>query len=94
MVPLARSLPKLVSARCRNRRPRVPQQRILVVEGEVIVAMDIARVPERPDLRVVYMSGYTDDAMLHNGVLEANVHFLEKPVATSKLVQMLRAALS
>jgi len=48
---------------------------------------------ERPDLRVVYMSGYTDDAMIHNGVLDAKVHFLEKPVATSKLVQTLRAAL-
>jgi len=47
----------------------------------------------RPETRVVYMSGYTDDSMLHNGVLDGGVQFLEKPVATGRLLRTIRAAL-
>ena len=33
----------------------------------------------RPSMKVLYMSGYTDDAIVRNGVLEANTAFLQKP---------------
>ena len=33
----------------------------------------------RPGLRVLFMSGYTSNVIVHRGVLEDNVHFIEKP---------------
>ena len=36
----------------------------------------------RPHLRVVYMSGYTDSAIVDHGILEPGVTFVQKPFAT------------
>jgi PAS domain S-box-containing protein len=47
----------------------------------------------RPGLRVVYMSGYTDDAIAHHGVLEAGAHFLAKPFVPEALTQKVREVL-
>jgi two-component system, cell cycle sensor histidine kinase and response regulator CckA len=48
---------------------------------------------ERPDLRVLYMSGYTDDAISHHGVLDEDVALLEKPFAPDTLLRRIRAVL-
>ncbi|MFQ5744515.1 MAG: ATP-binding protein [Acidobacteriota bacterium] len=48
---------------------------------------------QRPDLRVLYMSGYTDGAILHNGVLDPGVPFVQKPFAPAQLVGKIRALL-
>ncbi|HJW34823.1 MAG TPA: ATP-binding protein [Holophagaceae bacterium] len=47
----------------------------------------------QPGLRVLFMSGYTDDAILRHGVLKEGVAFLEKPFMPSDLRRMVRAAL-
>jgi signal transduction histidine kinase/CheY-like chemotaxis protein len=44
-----------------------------------------------PALRVVYMSGYTDDALSDHGVLEPGTAFVEKPFTSEALVAKLRA---
>jgi two-component system, cell cycle sensor histidine kinase and response regulator CckA len=41
----------------------------------------------RPSLPVVFMSGYTDDAVLHHGVGQSEVHLLHKPISPERLVE-------
>jgi two-component system, cell cycle sensor histidine kinase and response regulator CckA len=45
------------------------------------------------DLVVVYMSGYTDDAVVRRGVLSAGTAFIQKPFSSDELARKLRAAL-
>jgi len=44
---------------------------------------------DRPDIKVIFMSGYTDDVIAHHGVLEQGVNFIQKPITPSKLAQVL-----
>jgi two-component system cell cycle sensor histidine kinase/response regulator CckA len=48
----------------------------------------------RPNLKVLYLSGYTRDIIAKHGVLETGVAFLEKPVAPAALVRKVQAVLS
>jgi CheY-like chemotaxis protein len=47
-----------------------------------------------PGLRVLYMSGYTDDIIAHRGVLEPGTLLIEKPFTTTALLRRIRDALS
>ncbi|HET6220625.1 MAG TPA: response regulator, partial [Dongiaceae bacterium] len=46
-----------------------------------------------PNTKVVFMSGYTEDAIIHQGQLDAGVLLLNKPFRKSDLAQILRQAL-
>ena len=48
---------------------------------------------EQPDLKVLYMTGYTRNAVVHNGVLDAGVAFLQKPFTVDQLASKVRQVL-
>jgi PAS domain S-box-containing protein len=48
---------------------------------------------QRPDLRVIYMSGYTEETMAHHGVLEPGIAFVHKPFSSDMLARKLREVL-
>jgi PAS domain S-box-containing protein len=47
----------------------------------------------RPDLKVLFSSGYTNNALIHQGRLAADVHLLQKPYRRQELAQKVRLVL-
>lgn len=48
----------------------------------------------KPDVRIIYMSGYTDDSIVRHGILPENTHFIQKPFSTEDLVIKIREVLN
>ena len=47
----------------------------------------------RPDTKVLYTSGYTDDAVVRHGVLESGIAYLQKPFTVDSLARKVREVL-
>ncbi len=47
----------------------------------------------RPELKVLYMSGYTDNAIIHQGVLDQKANFIQKPFTPMALAHKVRVVL-
>ena len=47
----------------------------------------------RPDMKVIFMSGYTDDVIVQQGILRQEMPFLQKPFTAKQLTQLIRMLL-
>lgn len=61
------------------------------MNGRKLADVLIARCP---NIRTLFMSGYTSGVIAHHGVLDADVEFLEKPFSRAKLLARVREVLS
>ncbi len=91
---LAAATPEEGLAICETKRHDIR----LLVTDVVMPRMNGRQLAERiqkvcPKIRVLYMSGYTDNAIVHYGVLDPGLWFLAKPFTLSALVAKVREVL-
>ena len=65
----------------------------VVMPGMNVDDMSKILLAKQPGMPVLYMSGYTDDAIVQRGVFEAGVNFLEKPFSPASLALKVREVL-
>ena len=75
-----------------------PEEAPLIITDVVMPSMGGVELAARlralhPDLRVLYMSGYIDDALVDAEVREGRGHYLQKPFTPSALLRKIRGIL-
>ncbi len=70
----------------------------LLVTDVIMPEMSGGQLKERvkkhfPDIKVLFMSGYTADTIAQRGLMDNNIHFLQKPFSINALAQMVRQVL-
>jgi PAS domain S-box-containing protein len=71
----------------------------LLVTDVVMPGMDGRALSERlshlhPGMKVLYMSGYTDDAIVHHGVIGKGMNYIQKPFTVNGLTRKVREVLN
>jgi two-component system cell cycle sensor histidine kinase/response regulator CckA len=61
------------------------------ISGKILVAR-LETI--RPHIKALYISGYTDNSIVHHGILDSNVAFLQKPFSIDSLARKVRAVLN
>jgi YesN/AraC family two-component response regulator len=46
-----------------------------------------------PETKVLFMSGYTDEAIVHHGIVDSNIAFIQKPFSERALAEKIREVL-
>ena len=67
----------------------------LILSDVILPGMDGRQVVERlqkihPEAKALYMSGYTDNVIVHHGMLEQGIHFVQKPFTLESLARKVR----
>jgi two-component system cell cycle sensor histidine kinase/response regulator CckA len=65
----------------------------VVLPGTSGPALARELVTLRPELKTLFISGYTDNAVVHHGALDAGLAFLQKPFTRLRLLQVVRQVL-
>jgi len=65
----------------------------VVMPGISGMALADRLTADRPDIKVLFMSGYTDNAIAHHGVLDPGITLLQKPFSPMDLARRVRALL-
>jgi two-component system cell cycle sensor histidine kinase/response regulator CckA len=66
----------------------------VVMPGESGPKLAARLVQKRPGLKVLYVSGYTANAIVHNGLVDPGITFLQKPFSRDALGQKVREVIS
>ncbi|MFH1122871.1 MAG: ATP-binding protein, partial [Pseudomonadota bacterium] len=66
----------------------------VVLPGQGGKELADALLKVRSEMKVLFMSGYTDNAIAHRGVLEPGLHFIPKPFSPEALARKVREALA
>jgi FixJ family two-component response regulator len=65
----------------------------VVMPGTGGAALAVALLRLRPDMRILYLSGYTDDEVVRHGISQEQVDFLQKPFSPLALAQKVAGVL-
>jgi two-component system, cell cycle sensor histidine kinase and response regulator CckA len=74
-------------------RPDIVVTDVVLAEGSGRDVADLV-VAAHPPCRVLYISGYTDDAVVRHGILSAEMAFLQKPFSAAALLDTVARILS